>query len=127
MTRKNKIAKLDKEWSRQVIERDQSICQKCGRWGENPHHVFYKRKLGSRWLLENGINLCEDCHVPWAHAKPEEFMEWWRYKVGEDVYFQILADSMRIKVDLNEAEKKLKESIYSKLTGGKAVQCSGVE
>lgn len=108
--RKNQIARMDREWSRQVVERDNGICQRCGRLAENPHHVFIRDKFGTRWLLENGINLCaEECHVPFAHAKPEEFMAWWRYKYGENAYLRLLAASMRMKVNLDEAERLLKE------------------
>ncbi len=108
--RKTQIARMDGEWSRQVVERDKSTCQKCGKFSENPHHVFLKGKFGSRWLLENGINLCEDCHVPWAHAMPTIFMAWWRYMVGEEVYLRVLVASMEIKIDLDGAERLLKES-----------------
>lgn len=108
MSRKNQIARMDKEWSRQVIERDNSTCQKCGKWAENPHHVFYKTKFGSRWLLENGINLCEYCHVPWAHAKPTEFNIWWHNRVGDEIYTIAWGASQIIKIDLDEEEKRLK-------------------
>ncbi len=107
--RKNQIARMDKEWSRQVVERDKSTCQKCGKFAENPHHVFLRGKFGSRWVIENGINLCEDHHVPWAHAMPEIFMAWWRQKVKEDVYLRVLVASRKLKVDLDEAERLLKE------------------
>lgn len=107
--RKNQVARLDKLWSKLVVEKDQGICQKCGRFTENPHHVFLKSKYGTRWVLENGINLCaEECHVPFAHAKPEAFMAWWRHFVGEETYLIVLASSMDIKIDLDEAEETLK-------------------
>lgn len=107
--RKNQEKRIDVLWSQGVIERDGSVCQKCGRWAENPHHVFLKRKRGSRWLLENGINLCENCHVPWAHAKPDEFEEWFIEKVGMETYMYIRLESLKIKPDLDEAERKLKD------------------
>jgi hypothetical protein len=93
------------------VLRDGGICQNCGKPAENPHHVFYKTKKGSRWLLENGINLCENCHVPWAHAEPEEFMEWWILRVGLDTYLMVKNESMKIKPDLDEIEVMLKNEV----------------
>ena len=107
--RKNQIARCDKLWSKLVVERDQGICQKCGRLTENPHHVFVRDKYGTRWVLENGINLCaEECHVPFAHAKPEAFMAWWSFKYGEDAYLRLLASSLEMKIDLDKVERELK-------------------
>lgn len=109
--RKQMIAKLDKLWSRLVVQRDNSICRYtgCGKWTQNPHHVFVRDKFGSRWELDNGINLCEDHHVPYAHAYPEDFMVWWRGEVGEDVYCAVKAASLVIKVDIDEMEARLKQ------------------
>ena len=103
--------RLDGLWSRAIVVRDNGTCQKCYKQSENPHHVFYRTKLGSRWLLENGINLCDDCHVHWAHAKPEEFMKWWIEKVGEEMYLYAKEMSLEIKPDLDEVELTLKEGI----------------
>lgn len=106
--RKNQEKRLDILWSQSVIKRDGSICQKCGKWSENPHHAFYKTKKGSRWLLQNGVNLCEKHHVPWAHAEPEEFLEWWIDFVGIEVYALVKDESLKIKPDLDEIERNLK-------------------
>lgn len=113
MSRKNQKKRLDAIWSRLVVERDSSTCQftGCGAYTQNPHHVFLKGKYGSRWELDNGINLCEIHHVPYAHAFPEDFMEWWRGKVGEEMYEAVKAASMRIKIDLDEVEIELKGMI----------------
>lgn len=106
---KNRIGRLDKLWSQGIVKRDKSICQKCGKWAENPHHIFYRRKKNTRWLLQNGINLCESCHVLWAHAEPEEFLEWWIDYVGVEVYTFVEAESLKVKPDLDEIERNLKE------------------
>ena len=108
--RKNQMARLDKLWSQAIVKRDGGVCQKCGNPAENPHHVFPRRKLGSRWLLKNGINLCfEDCHVPWAHAKPSEFESWWIERVGMETYMYVRIESLKIKPDLDDIEAGLKE------------------
>jgi hypothetical protein len=70
-----------------------------------------KRKRGTRWLLKNGINLCEDHHVPWAHAEPEEFMDWWTNKVGIKTYVYVRMESLKIKPDLDVIEIELREAL----------------
>lgn len=99
--RKKLIAKMDKRWSLAVIDRYGGVCQKCGKPGENPHHVFLRRYMGSRFLKENGITLCTACHR-WAHDYPEDFMEWWICKVGQDVWEHVRMKAMELKVDIPE-------------------------
>ena len=108
MTRKNKIKKLDKLWAMLVVARDGGICQKCGELGQNPHHIFYRRKLGSRWLLRNGITLCDKHHTPWAHTYISEFIEWVIGEIGLTEFNVIQDASTAIKIDLEEAEERLK-------------------
>ncbi|HEY5576237.1 MAG TPA: HNH endonuclease [Clostridiaceae bacterium] len=54
-----------KHWRKAVFERDEYICQKCGQVGGalNAHHVktFAKHKK-LRYVIDNGITLCEACH-----------------------------------------------------------------
>lgn len=58
---------------KKAIERDNYICQKCGKYTQAcPHHV----KPRSRYPeLKNDVNnlitLCYDCHV-WVHDHPKE-------------------------------------------------------
>ena len=110
-SRKNKIASCDKLWSAEVVKRDGGICQKCGEFGDNPHHVIPKGggKFGTRWILANGLTLCTDCHINDAHAYPELFESWFirefpcRWEVIQKL-------KHAIKIDLDEAERVLKNS-----------------
>lgn len=109
-TRKKLITKLDKKWSRAVLERDGKVCQKCGKFGDNPHHVVLKRYLAVKHLLDNGLTLCSNCHVPDAHAYPALFEAWFKREFP-DRWERIQELKQNIKSDLNEAEKRLKEGI----------------
>lgn len=101
--RKRLIAKLDKQWSKAVIERDGHICQKCLKFGDNPHHVFLRRYLGSRFLKENGITLCTTCHR-WAHDYPADFMDWWIGKIGLETWEYVRMEAMELKINIDEVE-----------------------
>ena len=55
------------KWRTKVFERDNYTCQKCGAKGNKvyltAHHIkswTHYPKL--RFLLSNGLTLCEDCH-----------------------------------------------------------------
>lgn len=53
-----------KEWRKQVFQRDFYCCKYCGSKNNiNAHHIYsWKLYPERRFLLENGITLCEDCH-----------------------------------------------------------------
>jgi hypothetical protein len=60
------------EWRIAVFMRDKHRCQCCGekKSGKiNAHHIYnYSNNKYLRTTLENGITLCEDCHIGF-HAK----------------------------------------------------------
>jgi 5-methylcytosine-specific restriction endonuclease McrA len=59
----------------QVMERDNGICQHCGRQGANIHHIVPAGMGGKRiHAIENLITLCLDCHSG-AHSS-KEMREW---------------------------------------------------
>ena len=112
MSRKKQIARLDKLWSKAVIERDKKICQKCFKFGDNPHHVIPRRYVALRHDLNNGLTLCTDCHVNWAHKYPEgcliQFIEEYpeRYKAIQGLKYEI-------KVDLDKVEERFSLDVES--------------
>jgi hypothetical protein len=109
VTRKNHIKKLDGIWSDKVRSRDNFACQKCGEYGDSPHHIFPRRYIGTRFILANGITFCYRCHIDFAHGKPEEFKAWIIDKIGSEAYEDLHMQSLILKVDLGEAEIKLME------------------
>lgn len=51
-------------WYEAVLERDNHQCKVCGKsTNDPPHHVWPKSTHGFwRFILENGVTLCLDCH-----------------------------------------------------------------
>lgn len=105
MTRKNHIKKLDGIWSDKIRARDNFACQKCGEYGDSPHHIFRRAIMSTRFLLENGITLCYEDHIKFAHGNPHAFELWIKTKVDWD-YLKM--QSLLLKVDLDEAEEVLR-------------------
>jgi 5-methylcytosine-specific restriction endonuclease McrA len=54
---------IPKKIIKAVLERDDSICQHCGRQGVNIHHIVPAGMGGKRiHAIENLITLCIECH-----------------------------------------------------------------
>lgn len=52
------------EWRLGVFQRDRWTCQRCGITGGdlNAHHIEGFDNKKSRYLIDNGITLCVNCH-----------------------------------------------------------------
>lgn len=80
LSRRIKISFRYKKWREMIFQRDDWICQKCGRRGGLVLHPHHKRSFSSileknniktledalsceeLWDINNGIALCNDCH-----------------------------------------------------------------
>ena len=63
----NKLARVSreyKEWRRLVFTRDNHTCTTCGSKERiHPHHIeSFAKNIGLRFIVSNGITLCELCH-----------------------------------------------------------------
>ncbi len=68
--RKKLMDKMDALWSKRVLERDFHRCQFCFKAGTDPHHIFSRKNLSTRWDINNGVCLCRECHDE-AHRNPK--------------------------------------------------------
>jgi len=56
-----------KQWRNMVYQKDNFICQKCNKRGENlnAHHLLnFSDNIDLRFDINNGVTLCNDCHSP---------------------------------------------------------------
>lgn len=69
-------------------ERDNWICQRCGKNGKAGYkidgaHIYSEGKYnGMSALIENIIALCMQCHL-WWHENPLNASEWFQKKFSE--------------------------------------------
>src|SRR5690554_4853466 len=79
---------IPKKLIKAVLERDDGICQYCGRQGANIHHIVPAGIGGKRiHRIENLITLCLDCHRE-AHSSKdmrEWTYEWSRKRYGNTI------------------------------------------
>ena len=67
---RNSVRKELAEWRKAVYERDYYTCQSCGVKGSrkhrlNAHHIkSFIHYPELRFVIDNGITLCEECHKP---------------------------------------------------------------
>jgi 5-methylcytosine-specific restriction endonuclease McrA len=100
--------KLDKIWS--LIIRSKGKCQRCKK-KENLQaaHIFGRRFLNTRWLLDNGLCLCPDCHINFAHQQPILFAEFVKKTLGEEKYEALKeAHNQITKYTIEDLQIKLK-------------------
>lgn len=122
---------LHRLWSKAVLGRDNRICQICGRTGTiHAHHGIVRagKSLGARFIADNGISLCYDCHFHGAHSGDnhgrmilDRIEQWFINRLGQKRYDEIKAiGSKPCKMDAEEREK-LREYLanYSEFVVGK--------
>lgn len=73
--------KADALWQEMICKPGRCII--CTSSGVSGHHLLLKSQCRqSRYVYRyhplNGVPLCVACHVPFAHGKRDEFMEWLR-------------------------------------------------
>lgn len=102
LSRRDLIKIADKMISDLVHERDKHTCQRCGRPGNNAHHIFSRKYLQTRYLPLNLINLCYACHIHCAHGEPEKFRDFLIQRIGQATFdrLKVSAYMTGTKVDI---------------------------
>jgi hypothetical protein len=112
--------KLDRLCS--SIVRARGKCERCGKKNNlQAAHIFGRRFLNTRFLLENILCLCPDCHINFAHQKPILFAEWVKKYLGEDKYESLKEAHRQIyKPTIDDLQIKYQclQEIKNKLGGG---------
>ena len=83
--RKTLRRKLNTLFTQAIIRRDESICQKCGKYvtGQNRHvsHVVpVSYSLRMAYDMVNAKILCFHHHINWFHKNPLDAAEWYKTK-----------------------------------------------
>jgi len=110
---KRTIKEIISKWKLQVIERDDWICQKCGKRVENrkqgnPHHIITERACKRDYPellsdINNGIFLCYYCHrrsESAAHVGALEFIRW--FKINKYTQYEYLTTFLDNKLALHQ-------------------------
>jgi 5-methylcytosine-specific restriction endonuclease McrA len=73
---KTRDSKEYKEWRLKVLMRDGFKCRECESITKlHAHHIKdWQHNIFSRFKVENGITLCESCHIK-RHPHMENFMK----------------------------------------------------
>ena len=61
--RTRKDQKRIKRWGIQIREKSEGKCEYCGREGCDSAHIISRKFLKTRYLKQNGIYLCRECHI----------------------------------------------------------------
>lgn len=112
------ILALDKHCRAIVFERDQNICQRCGRTEGEFHldgfpvilqwsHVKGRRFHGLRWEPDNSKILCSKCHAWWGN-NPVLAMDWFIKKFPERWENIIRVLQLNPKTNVREVYEALK-------------------
>lgn len=112
---------LDKLWSEAVRKR--GYCEMCLRRPPevvlHAHHIYSRRHYITRWDLNNGVCLCNGCHLYKAHKDIQEFSDWIKAHKG-DTAIELLRNKTHYlffgysKDDKLEMIKNLKKTLDNK-------------
>ncbi len=59
----------DIRWSKEVLDKYDCKCVYCGGEGTDPCHIVSRRKMKTRYILENGICFCRKHHIAFDNVQ----------------------------------------------------------
>ena len=100
----NQKKTLDRLWQQKVVEG--KVCSCCRqRMATEGHHVFKRRYLNTRWLIENGRALCHGCHV-WAESHPQAYEDSILSEMGEIEYGRLRDRALMVRKQFYDEVKE---------------------
>lgn len=110
---------LHKLWSKAIRERDEFVCQWCGKMDKknHAHHIIPQSRCGNtgKYDISNGITLCYRCHLHRKNAEEHEyvaFIDQWLIEMRLDTY-----DEMNLNYNECIGVKFTKDFYKEKLAG----------
>ena len=80
MKKKSRVKICDELWAKVIKKRAGYQCERCHRTQLesklDAHHIIGRQNYHLRYDLTNGICLCFDCHINFAHCDPEGWHLW---------------------------------------------------
>lgn len=102
------VTRLDDK-ARQLIH-SIGFCERCGYPAGEWCHIIGRTALHTRFLLENALSLCHECHV-WFDGRKNESREWFDFHwPGRYRYLQRIANQSGGYIDFESIERQLTPS-----------------
>ena len=75
--RRIKLSPAMHKWHDDVFEHDGGVCVRCGRMGEQAHHIR-ERDVRPDLIVDvmNGLCVCDTCHHKFFEAERDEAKSW---------------------------------------------------
>ena len=94
------MKEADRLWSLAIKRSYRDTCLYSKGEGTDPHHLFVRKNLATRWELMNGVLLNHEFHtessVFSAHGTPKKFRTWIRGEMGFEAYDKLEKKSREV-------------------------------
>jgi len=122
--------KLDRLFSQLILERDDRVCQWCGRGVPDvkvdTSHIIPREILVLRWDPSNAVALCFSCHkkrgTSW-HGSPLESVAWLRQTIGNERCDELIVKAKQPFVLSNDTVAAIESDLRARLSSIQPVLC----
>jgi len=104
---KSRRCKACRDWSEDVISRDDGRCTECGSTEDlHAHHILpWKDHEDHRFCLKNGQTLCRSCHAKETFAVNP--LSWWKGKKMSESHRKAMSEARKGKRPWNKGVEYL--------------------
>ena len=105
-----RVKRCDELWSKVVKVQANYKCERCGNSEGrlNSHHIIARTNYKLRYDVYNGVCLCFNCHINFAHADPKGWHDWLMTHRERDYDYVNREKIGKYKNNYTEIEDKLK-------------------